>query len=340
MKGRANVGNGVSVHPSAHCSNQSSLLSFYRPKRREAFHTATNRSQAYRPRMNSDRRELTGERAIRAQVSKDTLQHLPDILSQLPAKAPVGYLYADKRRPKLILDPKYCPKLKGEVRVVEGDTLDTAIQFDQLFPRGDSKNTRPICVLNMANARSAGGGWRNGALAQEEDLCYRSSLFFSLKIRFYPLEELDAIYSPNVVIIRKNTKEGYAWLDTANPTSLPVVSAISMAALQNPERVRGEKHFMYKNSTDRELMKEKMRVILRIAAYNRRRKLVLGAFGCGAFYNPREEVANCWAEVLREGEFKGWWETIVFAILVPPLPSKDEKTSLEVFGEVLDRLNV
>ena len=339
MEGDANVGNGVPVHPSVHNSRQSSLLSFYKHERKEKSHT-TDRSQAYHARSNPGRSELTGERAVRAQVSKETIEHLPHVLSQLPSKAPVGYLYTEKKPPKLILDPRYCPKLKGEVRIVEGDTFDTAIQFDQLFPRGDSKNARPICVLNMASARSAGGGWRNGALAQEEDLCYRSSLFFTLKIRFYPLGELEGIYSPNVVIIRKNTKESYAWLDTANATSLPVVSAVSMAAIKNPERVPGEKHLMYKKSSDRELMKEKMRVILRIAAYNRHRKLVLGAFGCGAFNNPREEVANCWAEVLQEGEFKGWWETIVFAILIPPVPSKNERTSLEIFREVLDGLSV
>lgn len=59
-----------------------------------------------------------------------------------------------------------------------------------------------------------------------------------------------------------------------------------------------------------------MRVILRIAAKNGHRQIVLGAFGCGAFANPKEEVARMWASVLREAEFAGgWWSDVVFAVL-------------------------
>lgn len=277
------------------------------------------------------------ERRPRAMVAKETLDIMPDVLSQLPCHPPTGYLHTPPHT--RFLDIKYCPNIKGKVRVVEGDTFDTAIQFDQLFPLKDSKSFRPVCVLNMANAETPGGGWLNGAMAQEEELCYRSSLSFTLKRRFYPLGQRDAIYSPNVVIARKSTKEGYGWLDLAKPDSLPVVSAISMAALERPALLQGQNNFEYKNPTDREMMKEKMRVILRVAAYNRHRRLVLGAFGCGAFHNPREEVAKCWAEVLKEKEFQGWWETIAFAIITLPGPSQ-QRPSLEIFKELLDGLSV
>lgn len=325
-------------------SKQSSLLSFYEYSHKKG------EKKVDRPSKTLTRPKLHGERAKRAEIAEETLKRLSELLHQFPPKVPAGYLYSEmqsslgnaessgsKTRSKFALHRRYCPNLKGNVHVVEGDTFDTATQFDQLFPRICTKNARPICVLNMANARRAGGGWRNGALAQEEDLCYRSSLIISLKRRHYPLKNLDAIYSPKVVIMRKSST--YEWLDTAKPESLPIVSAISMAALRNPQRVRGENHLKYKNSTDRDLMKDKMRTILRVAAFNRHRRLVLGAFGCGAFYNPREEVANCWSEVLKEEEFQGWWESIVFAILKSPIPS-EERSSLEVFKEALDGLAV
>lgn len=184
---------------------------------------------------------------------------------------------------------------------MNGDTFDTAIRFDELFPRNNPINIKPVCVLNMANAIWAGGGFRNGSLAQEEELCYRSSLIFTLKLRFYPMGELEAIYSPTVVIIREGIKKDYELLDLKKPRSLPVVSVISMAALYNPGLwwpTSGPP--TYEDLVDRDVMKEKMRVILRMAAHNKHRRLVLGALGCGAFNNPRVEVANCWAEVLKE----------------------------------------
>lgn len=72
----------------------------------------------------------------------------------------------------------------------------------------------------------------------------------------------------------------------------------------------------YKFAADREAMKGRMRVVLRVAAVNGHRRLVLGALGCGAFRNPRGEVVRCWREVLGEGEFAGgWWERVVFAVM-------------------------
>lgn len=276
-------------------------------------------------------------RQQRREVAEETVKLLPGILKDLPTK-PDGYKWTPSETRRL--DPMYCPNLNGQVRVVNGDTFDTAIRFDELFPRNNPINTKPVCALNMANAIWAGGGFRNGSLAQEEELCYRSSLIFTLKLRFYPMKEREAIYSPTVVIIRNGMNKDYKLLDLKKPKSLPVVSVVSMAAFYNPRLSwpsSGPPTYM--NLADRDLTKGKMRVILRVAAHNKHRRLVLGALGCGAFNNPREEVANCWAEVLREQEFQGWWETIAFAI-VPPPPSLRERSNLEIFEEVLDGLSI
>lgn len=82
-------------------------------------------------------------------------------------------------------------------------------------------------------------------------------------------------------------------------------------------------------------MGEKMRVILRMAAKNGHRQIVLGAFGCGAFANPREEVAKIWASVLKETEFGGgWWSDVVFAVL------DDGRGNLRTFEMELDGMMV
>ena len=169
----------------------------------------------------------------------------------------------------------------------------------------------------MANAHHGGGGWLKGALAQEEALCYRSSLSFTLKRRFYPLAPTSSIYSPSVVIIRQNISQGHDLLDLSKPDQLPVLSVVSVAAVRDPKvglNANGEER--YSDWGDRRAMKEKMRVVLRVAAVRGHRILVLGALGCGAFGNPRGEVVTCWKEVFAEAEFGGgWWERVVFAVL-------------------------
>ena len=46
--------------------------------------------------------------------------------------------------------------------------------------------------------------------------------------------------------------------------------------------------------------------------------LVLGAFGCGAYKLPPEEVAPLFHKVMEEPEFKNKFKCIVFAILEKP----------------------
>lgn len=169
----------------------------------------------------------------------------------------------------------------------------------------------------MANAQHGGGGWLKGALAQEESLCYRSSLSFTLKRRFYPLPEKAAIYSPSVLVLRESIAAGHDLLDLTRPRDLPVVSVVSVAAVRDPPVDGGQGEFgRYRYATTRALMKEKLRVVLRVAATCAHRVLVLGALGCGAFGNPRGEVVACWGEVLAEEEFRGgWWEKVVFAVM-------------------------
>lgn len=171
----------------------------------------------------------------------------------------------------------------------------------------------------------------NGATAQEESLCYRSSLSLTLKREFYPIPEAAVVYSPRVVIMRTGQKAGYNLMDLSEPSNLPVVSVISSAALRHPQLDAARR---YKFSSDRESMKRKMRSLLRVAVREQHRRLVLGAFGCGAFKNPNKEVAAMWAEVFAEPEFSGgWWESVVFAVM-------NAGGNFETFKERLDGVMV
>ena len=273
-----------------------------------------------------------------AHTAAETKALLPKLLKTTPQAPAEGVLYHPGNLSRL--DPRYCPRLpQTAIRVLNADTIDAAI--DLHTPIASQLPKKPVLVLNMANAYYSGGGWLHGSLAQEEAMCYRSSLSFTLKTRYYPIPEAGGIYSPTVVVIRKNRSSGHALMDLSKPGDLPVFSCVSVAAIQDPaiEKDAGGKE-RYRRASDREIMKEKMRVILRMAAIKAHRVLVLGALGCGAFANPRGEVAECWKHVFSESEFQGgWWEKIVFAVMESG-GQKDGDDNFGVFYKRLDGMMV
>jgi uncharacterized protein (TIGR02452 family) len=66
-------------------------------------------------------------------------------------------------------------------------------------------------------------------------------------------------------------------------------------------------------------MREKIKCVFRAAAAQGCRRIVLGAFGCGAFGNPPAEVDQLFRRVLlgrdeNRGEFLGCFDEVTFAI--------------------------
>ncbi|KAL6703475.1 hypothetical protein ACN47E_009649 [Coniothyrium glycines] len=325
-----------------------------RPKKLDPDSPSSSSNQPRKPHRGPNTRRNTDLQKI----ADETLKELPKILTAVPGFHATESLIVDLDD-LAPLDPAECPGIslpdddaspgtKGtRIRVFDTDTLDCALQLQpsytvttHLHRSSASRPSSPTAVLNLASERSPGGGWLNGAVAQEECLCYRSSLALSLHKAHYPLPSLSAIYSPSVVVLRAALAAGHALLRPGvPPANLPVVSVISIAALRRPALTADGQAFG--SPGQRAETKRKIRLTLRVAAHRGHRKLVLGALGCGVFANPAGEVAACFLEVLREQEFQGgWWEDVAFAVLDNVKSDdgggKDGKGNFGIFYRALD----
>ena len=202
-----------------------------------------------------------------------------------------------------------------KITVKRKDTFEAAI--DMKYRVGESKR---ILVLNFANPINPGGGVRYGAVAQEEDLCRRSSLLFSLESQeaapFYryhadccdSLASDSILLSPNVEIIR----------DRSN-LFLPKSEVVSVITCAAPIK-HGVRYHSISTADYAKLLYGRIKRILQISSICRYSYLVLGAWGCGSFGNDAQLVAHMFHSALNEridgGQLrKNKFREIEFAVL-------------------------
>lgn len=166
----------------------------------------------------------------------------------------------------------------------------------------------------------------NGALAQEEALCMRSTLYPSLKPSYYRMPELSAVYSPDVLVFRGSDLENLATSDWF------FTDVISVAALKQPElKWNGDRtKLVYEDPRDEEVMVAKIRLIFQVMVEKGIKRIVAGALGCGAYKNPPGEVARMFRKVIlgdRKRRGVEGIDEVVFAIF-------DEGPNLKAFREV------
>ena len=139
------------------------------------------------------------------------------------------------------------------------------------------------------------------------------------------------------MVFRANADNGYSvWREFR---SLPV---ISVAPIRRPKL--DDSGLKYSFEQEKEMMKEKMRAILRIAVARQHPDLCMGPFGVGfGFKNPAVQVARMWREILFcEKEFQGAFSNVVFAIesSASSSPSKIGMTDFEIFKNEFDPSNI
>jgi len=171
-----------------------------------------------------------------------------------------------------------------------------------------------VVVLNFASAKSPGGGFLNGAKAQEEDLCRCSALYPCLvpQTEYYEVNRAlrsaiytdHMIYSPTVPFFRETRHD---LLDS--PFNVAVITSPAPNARAFRDRtaaITGEIE---------SALKRRIGHILAVASARGHRELILGAWGCGAFRNQPRVVAALFAHWLAEPRFAGHFDAVHFPVL-------------------------
>ncbi len=258
------------------------------------------------------------------------------------------------------LEEKYRQYSKTTVDVMDSDVFDTA----QLL----QKQGYNAVTLDLAHARSPGGGARSEAAAQEESLYRRCNYDLALnptknptlkaeldsmnnvsisklgkprKETKYKIPVYGAIYTPQVCVFRKGKHENDELME---PFYVNMIAAAAHCPYESGHKLKKDAQ-AFRQSTEK-----KIRAILRVAAIKGHDALVLGALGCGAFtmdgmikqetdgspFSTTTAVAECFRNVLKEDEFKGAFKHVAFAIF----GSKMAQTFLNILPkEVLGKTN-
>ena len=257
------------------------------------------------------------------------------------------------------------PKLSESVKkatasqklILEGDTLadqkkdiyedpaKVVVSKKRTYEAAAGYKGQHVAVHNFASASNPGGGVVNGASAQEECLCRCSGLYFNLNTRamwdgFYqphrdahdPIHNDDIIYTPGVTVFKT---------DTAMPELMPEsdwydVDVITCAApnLRNQPSNKyntgdGNKQTVMKDKDLLALHEKRLRRILEVALSEGCDTIILGAFGCGAFQNNSEVVAQANRNVIKD--YLHAFKNIEFAVYCSP---RDDR-NFKIFERVL-----
>lgn len=228
-----------------------------------------------------------------------------------------------------------------KVSVVEKDCLVAA---HELYLRYGS-----VCVLNNASQKNPGGSVTRGSAAQEEYLCmcsnYHKGLFkfvqpearkhysdfcSTFSDKTYPLDlNFGCCYVPHVSVFRDTAATNYKLLE--EPW---VADMIAVPALKYPDCIdRDGQSFL--NEKDTEITLNKIRTIFSVALINNQTNIVMSAWGCGAFLNPPEHIAELFYKVLHEPMFENRFNNVVFAI-TKPKKQFTSKNLFDIFRTILD----
>ncbi|HZM78303.1 MAG TPA: TIGR02452 family protein [Candidatus Limnocylindrales bacterium] len=204
----------------------------------------------------------------------------------------------------------YLPDTKLGDAIADSDSAPQVEVTDESTLAAARRVGPGAACLVFASAKNPGGGFLGGAKAQEESIARSSALYPCLRSApdFYAFHRAQrdlrysdrVIYSPDVPVFRDDK---LALLDKPYPATFLTAAAPNLGAImRNAPHLADDVPAVFAQRTRR---------VLRVAAAHHHRRLVLGAWGCGAFGNDPVLVAGVFAEALREGAA---FDLVVFAV--------------------------
>ena len=199
------------------------------------------------------------------------------------------------------------PAARPEIVCVDVGVVETVLRLAE-----EGVDMTRVGVLNFASAHHAGGGFLNGAMAQEEAIAYCSNLYVNQIVTPYYDENAKVrskMYTDHMIYsgVRFFRDSQYRFLDEPVKTNVLTAPAVNM----------GQVRYRRENETvARRVMKHRMGLVLDLFAEKGCKTLILGAFGCGVFQNDPDEVAQNWIDLLEEKGHR--FDRIIMTVLDKP----------------------
>ncbi|XP_014552717.1 hypothetical protein COCVIDRAFT_109632 [Bipolaris victoriae FI3] len=267
--------------------------------------------------------------ASRRKICEETISRSATLASSIPTGTLTSTFIPSQLPPLQKSSPSYPHHTLAPIQILNSDAFALARLFQTTPPCSSAPK---LGVLNLASDQQPGGGWRYTlSRTQEEALCYSSTLYATLRPEWYPWPNTGpgscaGIVSPGVVVYRDTLDHDLVELKEEERFSVVV---LTVAAPRFP-RV-SEDGGAFADEAELRDLREKIVLVLRMAAGEGVTRLVLGAMGCGAYGCPPRAVAREMKEVLGREEFEGWFEVVGFAIYAAGVAGR---RNLEVFKEV------
>lgn len=177
-------------------------------------------------------------------------------------------------------------------------------------------NKGRVCVMDFASYTNPGGGFINGAMAQEEDICNMSGL--------YPcLESKQDVYTERKSMLNDHVfNNDYFYVQTCPFIINGKVYLADVMAIAAPNSNKT-------SASHDEISKalhERMELAFLVPHVYGCKNIVLGAFGCGVFGNDVDEVASIWKEL--QTTYDGLYSNIAYAV--------KDKDMVKTFRSILE----